>query len=66
MLQLFSYTWTYVVQVAGLFIAFVFAGLFIYLALRKSHSLAMRVAFVVLFISVSLFFYWFRLLIPLP
>lgn len=57
MLQLFSYTWTYVVQVAGLFIAFVFAGLFIYLALRKSHSLAMRVAFVVIFISVSLFFY---------
>ncbi|MEK7201694.1 MAG: copper-containing nitrite reductase [Patescibacteria group bacterium] len=57
MLQLFSYTWTYVVQVAGLFIAFVFAGLFIYLALRKSHSLVMRVAFVVIFISVSLFFY---------
>jgi nitrite reductase (NO-forming) len=57
MLQLFSYTWTYVVQVAGLFIAFVFAGLFIYLALRKSHSLVMRVAFVIIFISVSLFFY---------
>lgn len=57
MLQLFSYTWTYIVQVAGLFVAFVFAGLFIYLALRKSHSLVMRVAFVVIFISVSLFFY---------
>ncbi len=57
MLQLLSYTWTYIVQVAGLFIAFVFAGLFIYLALRKSHSLVMRIAFVVIFISVSLFFY---------
>ncbi len=57
MLQLFSYTWSYFVQVAGLAIAFAFAALFIYLALRKSHSLWMRIALVAGFIGVAMFFY---------
>lgn len=57
MWQLLSYTWSYFVQIAGLAIAFVFAALFIYLALRKSHSLWMRIALVVGFIGVAMFFY---------
>lgn len=57
MLQLLTYTWSYFVQVAGLFIAFLFAGLFIYLALRKFHSRWMRIALVVVFLGASLFFY---------
>lgn len=57
MLQLASYTWSYFVQVAGLAIAFVFAAVFIYLALRESHSLWMRVTAVIAFLGVSMFFY---------
>lgn len=56
-MQLFAYTWSYFVQVAGLAIAFLFAALFIYLALRKFHSLWMRIALVLVFVGVSLFFY---------
>ena len=57
MFQLLPYTWSYFVQVAGLAIAFIFAAVFIYLALRKSHSLWMRIALVAGFIGVSMFFY---------
>ena len=56
-MQLFLFTWSYFVQVAGLAIAFLFAALFIYLALRKFGSRWMRVALVLVFIGVSLFFY---------
>lgn len=56
-MQLFTFTWSYFVQVAGLAIAFLFAALFIYLALRKLGSRWMRVALVLVFIGVSLFFY---------
>ena len=56
-MQLLSYTWSYFVQVAGLTIAFLFAALFIYLVFRKTHSLWMRIALVVVFLGVSLFFY---------
>lgn len=57
MLQLLLYTWSYFVQVAGLFIAFLFAALFIYLALRHLPWKWMRIALVVIFIAVSLVFY---------
>ena len=56
-MQLFTYTWSYFVQVAGLAIAFLCAALFIYLALQKSGSRWMRIALVLVFIGVSLFFY---------
>lgn len=56
-MQLLTYTWSYFVQVAGLAVAFLFAALFIYLALRKFGSHWMRVALVLVFIGVSLFFY---------
>ena len=44
-------------QVAGLAVAFLFAALFIYLALRKFGSRWMRVALVLVFLGVSLFLY---------
>ncbi|HWH07002.1 MAG TPA: copper-containing nitrite reductase [Candidatus Paceibacterota bacterium] len=56
-MQLFTYTWSYFVQGAGLAIAFLFAAFFIYLALRNLKSLWMRIALVLVFIGVSLFFY---------
>lgn len=56
-MQLFTYTWSYFVQGAGLAIAFLFAAFFIYLALRHLKSVWMRVALVLVFIGVSLFFY---------
>ena len=56
-MQLLTYTWSYFVQVAGLAIAFLFAALFIYLALRKFGSPWMRIALVLVFLGVSLFFY---------
>lgn len=56
MLQLIGYTWSYFVQVAGLFVAFAFATLFVYLALRHSEKW-MRIALVVVFLAVSVVFY---------
>ena len=56
-MQLFTYTWSYFVQGAGLAIAFLFAAFFIYLALRNLKSIWMRIALVLVFIGVSLFFY---------
>lgn len=57
MLQLFSYTWSYFVQVAGLFIAFAAAAVFIYLSLQHLRWHWMRIALVVAFIAVSIVFY---------
>lgn len=57
MLQLLEYTWSYFVQAAGLFIAFIFAALFIYLALRHLKWHWMRIALVVVFLAVSIVFY---------
>jgi len=56
-MELITYTWSYFVQVAGLTIAFIFAGVFLFLALRHFRSLWMRVALVAVFLGVSLFFY---------
>jgi len=57
MFELISFTWSYVVQTAGLFIAFVFAAVFIYLALRRAHSRVMTAVLLVVFLGVSLFLY---------
>lgn len=57
MIQLIGFTWSYFVQVAGLFVAFAFAALFIYLALRHLPWKWMRIALVVVFLAVSVVFY---------
>jgi len=57
MIQLIGFTWSYFVQVAGLFVAFAFAALFIYLALRHLPGKWMRIALVVVFLAVSVVFY---------
>lgn len=57
MLDMLSYVWAYVVQTLGLLIAFVFAGIFIYLAVRRSHSRPMALALLAVFLGVSVFFY---------
>lgn len=57
MVELLSFIWAYVVQTIGLFVAFVFAGIFLYLVLRKNNSRAMTLALVAVFLGVSVFFY---------
>jgi len=52
-----SYTWSYIVQAIGLFIAFIFAAFFIYLALQHIKWKWMRVVAVVVFLAVSIIFY---------
>lgn len=52
-----SYVWAYVVQSIGLFVAFVFAGIFIYLAVRRHTSRPMALALLAVFLGVSVFFY---------
>ena len=57
MFQALSYIWAYLVQTIGLFIAFVFAGIFIYLVLRRHTSRSMTLALLAVFLGVSVFFY---------
>lgn len=57
MLQALSYIWAYIVQSLGLFIAFLFAGIFIYLAIRHHTSRPMALALLLVFLGVSVFFY---------
>jgi nitrite reductase (NO-forming) len=57
MFEAFPYLWQYIVQTAGLFIAYFFAALFIYLVLRKLHSRKVTWAAIVVLIGVSLTFY---------
>ncbi len=57
MLEVLWYFSTYLVQAAGLFVAYAFAALFIYLVLRQLHSRYITAALVVVFIGVSLAFY---------
>jgi len=52
-----SYTWSYIVQAIGLFVAFIFAAFFIYLALQHIKWKWMRVVAVVVFLAVSILFY---------
>lgn len=37
-MELISYLWQYIVEVFGLFIAYAFAAIFIFLVLRQFHS----------------------------
>jgi nitrite reductase (NO-forming) len=56
-MELISYLWQYIVEVFGLFIAYVFAGIFIFLVLRQFHSRKITAALVAIFIGVSIAFY---------
>lgn len=52
-----SYLWQYLVQALGLFIAYAFAALFLYLVLRRLHSKKITAALLVIFLGASLAFY---------
>lgn len=56
-MELLSYVWQYVVQAFGLVIAFIFAGIFIYLALHRVHSRLFSFVLLAIFLGVSIFFY---------
>src|SRR5262245_36660545 len=56
-MELISYLWQYIVEVFGLFIAYVFAAIFIFLVLRQFHSRTITAALVAIFIGVSIAFY---------
>lgn len=56
-MELISYLWQYIVEVFGLFIAYVFAAIFIFLMLRRFHSRKITAALVAIFIGVSIAFY---------
>ncbi len=56
-MELISFLWQYIVESFGLFIAYVFAAIFIFLVLRQFHSRKITVALVVIFIGVSIAFY---------
>ena len=57
MLDVLVYLSTYLVQAVGLFIAYVFAAVLIYLLLRRLHSQKITIALVLMFIGASLWFY---------
>ena len=56
-MELISYLWQYIVEAFGLFIAYVFAAIFIFLVLRQFHSRKITVVLVIIFIGVSIAFY---------
>jgi len=56
-MELITYLWQYIVEVFGLFIAYVFAAIFIFLVLRRIHSRKITAALVAIFIGVSIAFY---------
>lgn len=57
MIEILSYVWQYLVQAIGLFVAYAFAGWFLYLLLRRLHTRAITTALVVVLIAASLTFY---------
>lgn len=57
MFDLVTFTWAFFVQAFGLIVAFVFAGIFIYMVLRRTNSRLMTVALLIVFLGVSIFFY---------
>lgn len=57
MFEPFFYVWQYFVQGFGLFIAYVFAALLLYLLLRRLHSWKITAALLVVFIAASVAFY---------
>lgn len=56
-MELLAYLWQYLVQAFGLFIAYVFAAVLIFLVLRRFHSWKITTALVAIFIGVSIAFY---------
>ena len=56
-MELLAYLWQYLVQAFGLFIAYAFAAVFIFLVLRRFHSWKITAALVAIFIGVSIAFY---------
>lgn len=56
-MEIISFLWQYLVEVFGLFIAYVFAAVFIFLVLRQFHSWKITAALAAVFIGVSLAFY---------
>ena len=56
-MELLSYLWRYNVEVFGLFIAYIFAAIFIFLVLRRFHSWKITAVLVATFIGVSIAFY---------
>lgn len=57
MFEALPYLWQYTVQAAGLFIAYIFAAILIFLILRRFHSWKITTALVVVFLGASLAFY---------
>lgn len=57
MFDLLSYFSTYLVQALGLLVAYVFAGIFIYLVLKRFYSKKITLALLAVFLGVSLYFY---------
>lgn len=57
MFEPFFYIWQYFVQGFGLFIAYVFAALLLYLLLRRLHSWKITATLLVVFIAASVAFY---------
>ncbi len=56
-MEILSFLWQYLVEGFGLLIAYVFAGVFIFLVLRQFHSWKITAALVAIFIGVSIAFY---------
>ena len=56
-MELISYLWQYLVEAFGLIIAYVFAGIFIVMVLRRIHSWKVTAALAIVFIGVSIAFY---------
>lgn len=57
MVEIFTYILSTAVQSIGLFVAYVFAAIFIFLVLRKLHSLKVTIALLIVFLGASIFFY---------
>ena len=56
-MELISYLWQYIVEAFGLIIAYVFAGIFIVMVLRRLHSWKVTAVLAIVFIGVSIAFY---------
>lgn len=56
-MELIGYLWQYIVEAFGLFIAYAFAAVFIYLVLRRFNSRAITLALLAVFLGVSISFY---------
>ncbi|MFA5877684.1 MAG: copper-containing nitrite reductase [Candidatus Paceibacterota bacterium] len=57
MFEPLSYVWQYLVQGFGLFIAYVFAAILLYLLLRRLHSWKITAVLLAVFLGVSIAFY---------